>query len=425
MRVESLHVISSTEPSHPCGGIQFAKEINNHTEMEVSPIILCPSIPYSASAAPGPVLKFFSKNLKKSFTAAPEPPSLQLAYQNPLLPNSMKMKLPLLVGLASLAALVGVQAQSAVTDPVGYITLNVTGTTTPSSPAISYIGASLVNKTEYAGAAASGTASTATFAAGTFTAGAFTTNGAPLNQPLFYVEITSGANIGQWTGIVSNDATTLTLQKPIGVNFAAGTTVKIRKHHTVSSLFGDATPANPLKFTGGPSLGSADVLQLVSPTTTVQLFYNTDEASWVNGPILAQQYVIAPGVGVKVLRRGAASTIVQTGYVKTGPTKLDVLTGTNIVAIPRAVGTNFLYQNSSSNLLTSGLTGGTTLSQADVITRLSGTTVNTIIYNTDEVAFFAGPTNADLFQLTEGSSIRIERRGAPFTWTVPAETIAN
>ena len=424
MRVESLHVPNSTEPSHPCGGIQFAKEINNHTEMEVSPIILCPSIHYTASAAPGPALKFFSKNLKKSFTAAPEPPSLQLAYQNPLLPNSMKMKLPLLVGLASLAALVGVHAQSAVTDPVGYITLNVTGTAT-SQPAISYVGASLVNKVEYAGSAVSGTGSTATFAAASFTAGAYATNAAPLSQPLFYVEITSGANAGQWTGVVSNTATTLTLKEPFGGNFTAGTTVKIRAHHTPSSLFGANTVANPLKLTGGVDVGSADVLQLISPTATVQLYYNTDEASWVTGATLANNYVIAPGVGIKVLRRGPATSIVQTGYVKTGPTKLSVKTGTNLIAIPRAVGSNFTYQDTSSNLLTSGLTGGVDLSSADVITRLSGVTVNTIIYNTDEGAFFNGATNANLFQLTEGTSIRIQRKAAPFTWTIPQEVIAN
>ena len=336
----------------------------------------------------------------------------------------MKIKLTLLVGLASLAAVVGVHAQSAVTDPVGYITLNVTGTAT-SQPAISYIGASLVNKVEYAGAAVSGTGSTATFAAAAFTAGAYVTNGAPLNQPLFYVEITSGANAGQWSGIVSNTATTLTLEDPIGANFTAGTTIKIRAHHTPVFLFGANTVANPLKLTGGVDVGSADVLQLISPTATVQLYYNNDEAAWVTGATLANNYVIAPGVGIKVLRRGAATSIIQTGYVKTGPTKLSVKTGTNLISLPRAVGSSFTYVDTSSNLLTSGLTGGVDLNSADVITRLNGVTVNTIIYNTDEGAFFSGATNANLFELTEGTSIRLQRKGAPFTWTVPAQPIAN
>ncbi|RYD28588.1 MAG: hypothetical protein EOP86_22900, partial [Verrucomicrobiaceae bacterium] len=64
----------------------------------------------------------------------------------------MKYKLSLLVGLASLAALVGATAQTAVTDPVGYITTslapNAAGTTTGADTLVS---PTLVGKTEFAG----------------------------------------------------------------------------------------------------------------------------------------------------------------------------------------------------------------------------------------------------------------------------------
>ena len=61
----------------------------------------------------------------------------------------------------------------------------------------------------------------------------------------------------------------------------------------------------------------------------------------------------------------------------------------------------------------------------DVITQLLGTNVSLIYYNTDESAFFSGATNADLFTIPEGSSLRVNRKGAPFTWTIPREPIAN
>ena len=77
-----------------------------------------------------------------------------------------------------------------------------------------------------------------------------------------------------------------------------------------------------------------------------------------------------------------------------------------------------------TRFLPSGLTGGADTSTADVITQLTGTTVNQIFYNTDEGAFFSGATNAELFQLTEGTAIRIQRKAGAFNWAVPAETIA-
>ena len=140
------------------------------------------------------------------------------------------------------------------------------------------------------------------------------------------------------------------------------------------------------------------------------------------GANLVNDKVIAPGEGIKVRRRGATTPIVMVGHVKTGKTVLPIEQGTNLIAVPRAVGSAFTFAN--SNLLGSGLTGGVDTSSADVITQLTGSTVNQIIYNTDESAFFSGATNADNFQLTEGSAIRIQRRGAPFNWAVPQETIA-
>ena len=331
----------------------------------------------------------------------------------------MKHNISLITGALLIAAATGAKAQTtATTDPVGYITANVTGGTN-TTPGISYLGASLVNKIEYAGTATGGSGTSATFAASTFTAGAYGLN--TLNEGKFYVEITTGANAGVWTDIRGNTDTTLTLADAIGGLFS-GQSVKIRAHHTVSSLFGDNV-GNPLKLTGGIDTASADVLELVSPTAVTQLFFNTDENSWVAGATLANDKVIAPGEGVKVRRRSAAAPIVWVGHVKTGKTVLPVEAGTNLVAVPRAVGSSFTF--ATSGLLASGLTGGVDTAGADVITQLTGANVSQIIYNTDEAAFFSGATNADTFPIPEGTAIRILRKGTTaFNWVIPAETIA-
>jgi hypothetical protein len=337
--------------------------------------------------------------------------------------HHMKHNVSLITGALLIAAAAGSYAQTAVTDPVGYITMNVTGTANPAAPAISYVGASLVNAVQYAGTAVGGAGTTATFAAASFTVDAFGLNS--LNEGKFYVEITSGPNAGVWTDIRDNDATTLTLLDSIGAQIN-GQTVKIRQHHTVSSLFGDGV-ANPLKLQGGADTSAADILELISPAGTTQIFFNTDENSWVAGANLVNDKVIAPGEGIKIRRRGVTTPIVLVGHVKTGQTVLPIEQGTNLIAVPRAVGSAFTFGGtgtSNSNLLGSGLTGAADTSAADVISQLTGVTLNQIFYNTDEGAFFTGATNADNFPIPEGTALRIQRRGPAFNWKVPAEIIA-
>ena len=355
----------------------------------------------------------------------------------------MKHKVSLLTGAFLAVAASGVFAQTAVTDPVGYITLPVTGGGTNSSPKLSYVGASLVNKIEVAAVStAAGTNTTAEFAAGVLpAAGTYGVNS--LGQSNYYVEIASGANAGVWTDIVSNTATSITLLDPIG-NIAHSQTLKIRKHHTIASLFGATAATVQLKQ--GVSIGTADELLVVeNPTANIakSFFFSSDDADfdgnadgWVfaNGNPAAD-YVIAPGVGVKVSRKDtAAVNIIQVGHVKTGPTVLPVETGLNLISVPRAVGSAFTLDNGA--LLSSGLTGGVSVGTADELQELfSGAPLN-FFYSTDDADFDGNadgwvnsangnPLTANQKQLPEGTGVAIKRKGAPFNWVVPAESIAQ
>lgn len=355
----------------------------------------------------------------------------------------MKNKLSLIIGATLLATAAGSIAQTAVTDPVGYITLPVAGGGSAASPALSYIGASLVNKIEVSAVAAAASAgTTAEFAAGVLpAAGAYGLNS--LGQGSYYVEIASGPNAGVWTDVVASSATTLTLLDPIG-NLCQNQTLKVRKHHTIATIFGSTSAQVQLQQ--GAAIGQADELLVIeNPTANVSrsFYFSTDDADfdgnadgWVfaNGNPAAE-YVLAPGVGVKVSRKNAGEVkIIQVGHVKTGPTVLTIETGLQLVSVPRAVGANFNLDN--SGLLASGLTGNLTLGGSDELQELLGGSPLNFYYSTDDADFdgnadgWVNSGNGNALTaiqklLNEGTSVAIKRKGVPFNWVVPAETIAT
>ena len=337
----------------------------------------------------------------------------------------MKLKLPLLVGLASLASLVGVQAQSAVTDPVGYITIKVdakpTGSTlTPISP-------SLVNKTEYAGVAATATATTITVTGTPFVASAYAGGN-------FYVEVTSGAGEGAWTNITANTTSALTIESNLTTFITAGTsTIKIRKHVTVADFFG-ATNTAGLK--PGDDAGLADEVFFVNARTgkTTSVFYTG--TGWSDADFAdAGNFRIEPQQGLLVKRKLATPvSFIRTGYVKTGKTMLLVSKGTNVVGNPRAVGQTGVPASSftlgTSGLKTAsnttGLNPGADAGVADeVFFYTNGAATSFFNDGTDWVD--ADFNNGNGKVIVEGTALLIKRKGAnatAFNWVVPAVTIA-
>src|SRR5262245_28940064 len=121
----------------------------------------------------------------------------------------MKTTLSLLTGVASLAALLsGAAAQTATTDPVGYITINVNGGGTNAAPVFSNISPTLVNKVDFAGAVLTAAGTTLNFTGTPFTANAF--NQVSPTQPAYYIEVTNGSGEGVWSNIASNTTSAVT-----------------------------------------------------------------------------------------------------------------------------------------------------------------------------------------------------------------------
>lgn len=341
----------------------------------------------------------------------------------------MKHNLTLITGALLIAVSAGAYAQTAVTDPVGYITINVKPAGT-----LSFVAPSLVNKVEFAGVAASATATTISVSGTPFTADVFN---AVAGRPQYYVEVTNGAGEGAWTNITSNTASQLTVPDDMtSVVTGSTTTIKIRKHVTIADMFG-ATNSAGLK--GGDQVSAADEIKILNSETkaVTTIFYYDDGATqaWVDADFNeVPNFPIEPQQGIYINRKLAAPiSFVRVGHVKTGKTMLTSDPGINIVAVARAVGSAFTLSN--SNLTNAGpqggrVKGGDQIASADTLKiQQAGGALKEFFFYDDGATqawvdsdFIEAPST----QLTEGTSFVLLRQASAgtFTWTVPGETIA-
>lgn len=332
----------------------------------------------------------------------------------------MKNKLSILIGAISIAAAAGASAQTAVTDPVGYITVTVKG----SASGLSFIAPTLVNKIEFAGATTTTTGTTINFSGTPLTAGAY--------GPGFYVEVSTGGVPGSWSSIASNTANSITTTTDISNGLAAGATVRIRKHVTIGDFFGATNTAG---LGGGPEILVADEIRLVDAVSKQinKFFYYNDgvDAAWVNenGEEAANQ-VIPPQQGVLVVRKQASAvSFVRVGSVKTGVTALPVQPGLNVLAVTRAVGSSFTLSNSGLKTPTGGVQAGAEILNADFIriSQPNGSLKNYFFYDdgVDRAWVDENGEDSSALQLKEGTSFVLVRKPSTgFVWGVPAEPIA-
>ena len=329
----------------------------------------------------------------------------------------MKYKLPLLVGLASLAALVGARAQSAVTDPVGYITI----TLNPSTSGYSAISPTLVNKTEFAGVVSASSATTLSFSGTPLTAGAFASG--------YWVEVTNGAGEGAWTNITGNTASEITVADNMTSFIANGTSaVKIRKHVTVSDFFGATNSAG---LQPGGDAGTADEVFFIepggNPAQTTEVFY--DGTGWSDLDFnVAATKAIEPGQGLILQRKTVTpKSFVFTGYVKTGKSMIQVAAGSNVVSIPSAVGYTLASSGlrGASNSNGMGLASGGDAGAADEVFLFDANPVGISHFfdaSWNDIDFNA----ADAKPLKEGTAAYLIHKApaASYNWIAPAVAIA-
>ena len=339
------------------------------------------------------------------------------------------------------AIMSNVFADTAVTDPVGYVTLQVRAPGT-----LSFVAPSLVNKTEYAGVVTSHGASTITVAGTPFTPLAFATDVNPVIGAQYYVEITNGATTtGLWTNITTNlTSSQITTEDNLSASIIDNTTtIKIRKHVSIANVFGATNSAG---LFASDQVSTADEIKILNTETKViqTVFYYNDgvDQAWVDADFnLVANLGIQPGQGLFIQRKAPGSfSFVNVGHVKTGKTMMTFDPGLSIIGVPHAVGANFVLDQTNLTEIPQPVVpgpqsgrvfGSDQIATADVlkIAQLDGSLKECFYYNdgvdtawVDADFNLIGPTE----QLKEGTSfvfVRVAGAGT-LTWTSPAEVIA-
>lgn len=372
-----------------------------------------------------------------------------------------------LLGAVSLSFLpVGItraQTATATTDPVGYITLSVAGTHGGSSAALSFLGQGMTRPVEYQSNVKSVNGTSVTDTSANWTDDQFNvvTSGSTTTGSAYYLEVTSGTGVGLWSDIVStNGATTshsgtpdtVVLSTDLSAYLTAGTTYKIRKNWTISSIFGvDPTAAGASGLAGG-TLSTADQVLVYKPatysSTGVQTkagayttyYYKTSGlggTGWrssASNSADASNAKLEPSDGILVQRNQTTDlTFTLVGAVKLGTSDLPVSYGLNILSnvyptTSLTLGNSGLYN--PSDAAGNSLVGGT-LSTADQVLIYQAGVYNTYYYKTSGLggtgwrSSASNSADASGTVIPSGAAILVQRNNktlngdGSFEWVAP------
>lgn len=332
--------------------------------------------------------------------------------------------------LASVLALACVStswAQSSVaTDPVGFVTATVKGGGTVATPQLSLISPTLLQLVEWQGPVGTISGKTINVANTPWVAGQFGTAGQ------YFVEVASGENAGAWTDIESSTTSSLTTLDDLSSFASAGSTIRIRKHVTLSSFFGTTNSAG---IKGGTSVITADEVIVYDATTQATYFYydasdGAGPAGWYNTRVeSAANVVIPPNAGVVIRRKDSAPiSFLSFGAAKTGNTLVPINAGLNVVGNVAAKGLTLASSGLYTGSATTGLRGSNSPITADEVVIYGATGQTTYWYY--DASDSAGPAGwydyryrpADAVIIAPGTSFVVTRKspGTAFNWAVPS-----
>ena len=330
------------------------------------------------------------------------------------------------VGLFSLLA-AGTFAQTATTDPVGFIKISI-----PGAPAggesYAYPALSLVRAQEYRGVITSNTATVITDSAATWSDNQFNGSG---TTPTHYVEILTGANAGATFDISATTATTkaITVAASFAANALNGQSYRIRKHWTLGAVFG---AANEIGLTGGTAT-TADLVHLWNGTSYVVYYYRVTAGGAVGwrsaGDTVTNQAnaVVFPEDGIFLKKRGTtALSLVVVGDVRTGADQMAVSQGYNLLNPASPVDIRLSASGLFTGSTSTGMKPGTP-STADMLQIWTGSGFN--VYYMRQTALglvgwrLAGDTVTDQANavIPAGASVILKRQAdvPSFVWNRP------
>jgi uncharacterized protein (TIGR02597 family) len=321
-----------------------------------------------------------------------------------------------------------IYAQSVTTDPVGFVTISVSGGGSQGSPAYTFTSLGLVNPVAFQSTTTTSTggATTLVDTSATWTDNQYnsTTPGA---APTYFVEITSGTGAGTMYDITGTVAATQTLNlaSSLQAGITSGASYRIRQHWTIASVFGTTNLA-------GGSIVSADQVQLLRNQGYATYYYQTSGLGGIGWrqagapSVDASATVIYPNDGILIARQQSASvSVVITGAVKTGQTSIPVITGYsllgNVYSSAMTLASSNLYTGDPNTGLASG-----SVTSADQVMLWNGTSgFNTYYYQTIGIGGTGwrqagAPTvDASATAIPVGAALLISRTGAAFNWVTP------
>jgi hypothetical protein len=328
------------------------------------------------------------------------------------------LKISALVLLAFLPVLTSTtNAVDVYTDPVGFITLNVTG----GSPGVSYLGLGMVQVQKVRSIITAVSGTVITDSSQSWTNNQF--NGA---GNAHFIELLNGPGAGVTDDIVATGPNSITTASNLSSLITPGTTTyKIRAHWTIGTVFG---ATNDVGFLTGTTAGTADNVLTFDPVTKAYTtyFYLTG-SGWRKStdPFADQRNALLDfDRGVIVIRRNAASLSAKlVGAVKLGQTSIPIAVGANIVGNVYPI-TNLTLNASGlyTGSPTTGVNSGTSASTGDNVLVWTGTTWLTYYYLTGSGwRLSTNPfTDVGNTSISMAQSVAIQRRFAsPFDWVVP------
>lgn len=343
----------------------------------------------------------------------------------------MKLHLSILTGVASVAAIMSnVFADTAVTDPVGYISHTIAGNVAAGpSGADTMIAPTLDNKIEFAGTSTADPSSTNTIDF---------LSGVPAGLDSTYlVEIKSATREGWWSTIVSSTGTQIVTTDALPAGLGGVISVNVRKVKTLMDFLG----ANAAGFSAvdGVNPDPPDEVQILDPITQ-----STVSAVWVTGVAPDGWYdsvtqldisntPLYPGTALKVRRYGATGVNFTTvGHVKLTKTEVDIFPADNWLAPTKSVGDVMGNLNLLNTLnqedfdpMTSPEADILSIIRADQSTDIYASISPLIIPPDGQLANLVTQADATTELIKEGTGVIINRPSLTAgIWVVPAQVVA-
>ncbi|WP_395737002.1 TIGR02597 family protein [Prosthecobacter sp.] len=335
--------------------------------------------------------------------------------------------------LISLFLLASIAEAQETTDPVGYVTIAVSGNGGSGQPKYTFTTLGMTNFVAFQSTTTSAAGSTTLVDPNaTWADNAYNGAGGAIS---YYVEITSGARAGTTYDITATSAAShsLTLSQALATGVASGDSYKIRPHWTIASVFG-TTNQNGLA-SGNSS--TADQILVWNPAIQgyATYYYKTSGfggTGWRNfgAPLVdASASVIYPDDGFIIARNQSADvTLTIAGAVKTGQTSIPAFTGYtllgNVYAASMTLQSSGLYTGDAST----GVAPGSSTTADQILIWNPATTGYDVYYykNTPGLGGTGWRSTASAFMdaattsIPPGTAIFINRvSGSGFNWVAP------